>query len=125
MSVALTIARTTPELRTMLAALRSSGQSIALVPTMGCLHAGHVTLIREARKLADIVVVSIYVNPLQFGPNEDFASYPRSFEADAAVCRGAGADIIFNPSNLYPEGGPLVSLMVSGLSDVLCGATRP
>jgi len=125
MIATLTIANTTPELRTLLAVPRSSGQTIALVPTMGCLHEGHATLIREARKLADIVVVSIYVNPLQFGPNEDFASYPRSLEADAAVCSDAGADIIFNPSNLYPDGAPLVSLTVSGLSDVLCGASRP
>jgi len=125
MSAVPTVAKTTPELRSMLALPRKSGQTIALVPTMGCLHAGHATLIREARKLADIVVVSIYVNPLQFGPNEDFASYPRSFEADAAVCTEAGADIIFNPANLYPEGAPLVSLTVKGLSDVLCGAKRP
>jgi len=125
MSAVSTVAKTTPELRSLLALPRRSGQTIALVPTMGCLHEGHATLIREARKLADIVVVSIYVNPLQFGPNEDFASYPRSFEADAAVCSDAGADIIFNPSNLYPDGAPLVSLMVNGLSDVLCGASRP
>jgi len=100
-------------------------KTIALVPTMGCLHAGHATLIREARKLADIVVVSIYVNPLQFGPNEDFARYPRSFDADIEVCAVEGADIIFHPDNLYPEDGPKLTLTVRDLGDVLCGTARP
>lgn len=113
-------------LRGFLGAKRAGkGKAIALVPTMGCLHAGHATLIREARKLADLVIVSIYVNPLQFGPDEDFARYPRSFEADAAVCAESGADIIFYPDNLYPEGGPMVSLSVRDLSEDLCGASRP
>jgi len=100
-------------------------KTIALVPTMGCLHAGHAQLIRQAGKMADIVVVSIYVNPLQFGPNEDFERYPRSFEADAELCASEGADIIFHPDNLYPEDGPKVTLTVRDLGDVLCGATRP
>lgn len=100
-------------------------KTIALVPTMGCLHAGHAQLIRQARKMADIVVVSIYVNSLQFGPNEDFERYPRSFEADAELCAAEGADIIFHPDNLYPEDGPMVTLTVRGLGDVLCGASRP
>lgn len=114
------------KLRATLGAIKAGRPGcVALVPTMGCLHEGHATLIREARKLADIVVVSIYVNPLQFGPNEDFARYPRSFEADAAICEAEGADVIFHPENLYPEGGPKVSLTVKGLSDVLCGASRP
>ncbi|HCS14066.1 MAG: pantoate--beta-alanine ligase [Zetaproteobacteria bacterium CG06_land_8_20_14_3_00_59_53] len=118
------VATSTPQLRAMLAAERGK-RRIVLVPTMGCLHEGHATLIREARKLGDLVVVSIYVNPLQFGPNEDFARYPRSFEADAGVCDEAGADVIFHPENLYPDGAPKVSLTVHGLSDVLCGASRP
>jgi pantoate--beta-alanine ligase len=124
------VAESTGELRAMLDAFRlESGvgkrKSVALVPTMGCLHAGHARLIREARTLANTVVVSIYVNPLQFGPHEDFARYPRSLDADLAVCAEQGADIVFHPATLYPEDGPKVSLTVRGLSDVLCGAVRP
>ncbi len=124
------VAESVGELRAMLDGFRPGrgiGRtgSVALVPTMGCLHAGHARLIREARGLADTVVVSIYVNPLQFGPNEDFTRYPRSFEADLAVCAEQGADIVFHPADLYPEGGPKVSLSVRDLNDVLCGAARP
>ena len=125
-SSAISVASSVAELRVMLTA-RCMGmrKSIALVPTMGCLHAGHAQLIRQARKMADMVVVSIYVNPLQFGPNEDFERYPRSFEADAEVCASEGADIVFHPDNLYPENGPKVTLTVRDLGDVLCGAARP
>jgi len=119
------VVTTTAELRIQLAESRRAGKSVALVPTMGCLHAGHARLIREARSLADIVVVSIYVNPLQFGPSEDFSRYPRSFDADAEICAVEGADIIFHPHNLYPEDGPKVTLTVRELGDSLCGATRP
>jgi len=124
------VAGTTEELRAMMDGFRlESGagrrKSVALVPTMGCLHAGHARLIREARALAQVVVVSIYVNPLQFGPNEDFARYPRSFDADVALCAEAGADVIFHPESLYPEGGLKVSLTVSELGGMLCGASRP
>ena len=124
------VAGTAEELRAMMDGFRlESGagrrKSVALVATMGCLHEGHVRLIREARALAQVVVVSIYVNPLQFGPNEDFARYPRSFDADVALCADAGADIIFHPENLYSEGGPKVCLNVRELGDVLCGVSRP
>ncbi len=99
---------------------------VALVPTMGCLHAGHASLIRRAREAADTVIVSIYVNPLQFGPNEDFDRYPRTFEADAALCEQLGADILFHPDTLYPDGEPRVSLRVDdALAGCLCGASRP
>ncbi|HXH63917.1 MAG TPA: pantoate--beta-alanine ligase [Mariprofundaceae bacterium] len=104
---------------------RRNGNRVALVPTMGCLHEGHMSLIRLARELADVVVVSIYVNPLQFGPSEDFSAYPRPFADDERACLEAGVDLLFHPQNLYPEGGPQVSLHVAGLDDVLCGATRP
>jgi len=125
-SSAISVASSVTELRVMLTARRMGiRKSIALVPTMGCLHVGHAQLIRQARKMADIVVVSIYVNPLQFGPNEDFGRYPRSFGADAEVCASAGADIIFHPDNLYPEDGPKVTQSVRDLGDVLCGASRP
>lgn len=100
--------------------------SIGFVPTMGYLHEGHLQLIRKAREANDITIVSIFVNPLQFGPNEDFASYPRDFERDVSVCREEGVDIIFNPSvaEMYPN--PLsVKVLVQARTDVLCGDSRP
>ena len=118
------IIETTEELRRTLAPVRGRDR-IAFVPTMGCLHEGHLSLIRKAKRLADIVVVSIYVNPMQFGPNEDFDAYPRTFEADAALCEKEGVDIIFHPHNLYPADGIKVSLKVSELDNCLCGASRP
>jgi len=118
------VAETPRELRDALAPLRGA-RRIALVPTMGCLHEGHASLIRKARELADVVVVSIYVNPLQFGPNEDMDAYPRTFEADKATCEAEGADIVFHPENLYASGTPNITLKVTELSDVLCGASRP
>ncbi|HKJ83783.1 MAG TPA: pantoate--beta-alanine ligase [Mariprofundaceae bacterium] len=111
-------------LRQELAPLRGKDR-IALVPTMGCLHEGHLNLIRKARHLGDTVVVSIYVNPLQFGPNEDFASYPRTFDADADLCKAEEVDLIFHPQNLYPKGSPKVSLQIEDLADMMCGAGRP
>lgn len=111
------------ELRLQLADSRN--ERIALVPTMGCLHEGHLSLIRKAKRMADIVVVSVYVNPLQFGPNEDFTSYPRTFDDDAALCRAEGVDYIFHPEAVYPADGPQVTLKVSGLDAMLCGAARP
>ena len=90
------------DLRRELASARH-GRRVALVPTMGCLHAGHLRLIRLAKELADTVVVSIYVNPLQFGPAEDFSAYPRPFEDDMRQCREAGVDMLFHPQNLYPQ----------------------
>ncbi|PAE22262.1 pantoate--beta-alanine ligase [Bacillus sp. 7504-2] len=100
--------------------------SIGFVPTMGYLHEGHLQLIRKAREANDITIVSIFVNPLQFGPNEDLASYPRDFERDVSVCREEGVDIIFNPSvaEMYPN--PLsVKVLVQARTDVLCGDSRP
>lgn len=118
------IARTAAEMRRMLAAHRNRGR-IALVPTMGCLHAGHLALIRRARALADTVVVSIYVNPLQFGPNEDFAAYPRNFAGDAEACREAGVDFLFHPERLHGGRAPEVRVTVGQPADGLCGAFRP
>jgi len=119
----------TGELRRKLAAFRGKDR-LALIPTMGCLHEGHAALMHRAKDFADIVLVSIYVNPLQFGPNEDFAAYPRTFEQDCAVCEREGVDIVFHPHNLYPGGEPQVSLTVGGsqandLANSLCGAQRP
>ena len=118
------IVTTTTELRRQLAPMRGQ-ERIAFVPTMGCLHEGHLSLIRKAKKMADIVLVSIYVNPLQFGPNEDFNAYPRTFEQDCELCEKEGVEIIFHPENLYPADGIKVSLKVDELDSTLCGASRP
>lgn len=107
---------------------------VGFVPTMGYLHAGHESLIESARAQCDIVVLSIYVNPLQFGPSEDLATYPRDLERDTAVAKERGVDIVFAPTDaeMYPgasDGGipvaPKVRVAVNDLSDVLCGASRP
>ena len=118
------IAHTADEIRRQLKSLRRS-KNIAFVPTMGCLHDGHLRLIRQAKQMADVVVVSIYVNPLQFGAGEDLDAYPRTFDDDARVCAEAGVDFIFHPDTLYPKNGPKITLQASQLSDCLCGASRP
>ncbi len=100
------------------------GKSIGFVPTMGALHAGHQSLIERARAENDIVVVSIYVNPTQFSPGEDFDRYPRTFDADLERCAEAGTDIIFAPQNLY-EQDARTFVQVGGLEDPMCGMSRP
>jgi pantoate--beta-alanine ligase len=105
----------------------SDRHSIGLVPTMGALHAGHARLIETARKQCGYVVVSIFVNPLQFGPNEDYARYPKTFEADLEICRQSGVDLVFAPSveEMYPvPNRPLVDVP-KHLTEHLCGAFRP
>ncbi len=103
-----------------------AGKSIGYVPTMGYLHAGHLSLIKEAKKNNDIVVVSIFVNPTQFGPNEDLASYPRDLERDAALCELEGTDIIFHPTPdaMYPEGYTTYVETFGSITKKLCGASR-
>lgn len=121
-------ARRVPELRAYLAHLRERGSRIAFVPTMGNLHAGHARLLAEARRHADAVIASIYVNPLQFGPNEDFAAYPRTPVEDREVLLAADVDVLFMPEerDMYPRGAALqTTVEVPGLSDILCGASRP
>lgn len=120
------ILRTVPELRAWSRAQRVAGRSVGLVPTMGALHAGHASLIRAAAAGCDAVAVSIFVNPTQFGPNEDFARYPRTFEADCALAGESGADVVFAPSveDLYPDGAATF-VEVEGLSSRLDGASRP
>jgi pantoate--beta-alanine ligase len=106
---------------------RTLGGKVALVPTMGALHAGHVSLVSQARRLADHVLVSIFVNPAQFGPKEDFSRYPRPLEQDLAACRDAGVDGVFNPTvpEMYPAGIPAASLNVPDMAGELEGALRP
>lgn len=114
------------EMQSHAIALRSSGEKIALVPTMGCLHEGHISLIKIAKERADKVVVSIFVNPAQFEPNEDFEQYPRTLESDLEKCKELGVDVVFNPSveEIYPDG---YSTYVDEehISAVLCGLSRP
>jgi pantoate--beta-alanine ligase len=105
---------------------KKQGFSVALVPTMGYLHAGHISLIEKARKENDKVIVSIFVNPIQFGPNEDYEKYPRDMEHDAEACKKAGADLIFapEPKEMYPSAN-LAHVNIDQLGDCLCGARRP
>src|SRR5688500_1649922 len=100
------IVSTVSETRAALASLRAGGKTVGLVPTMGSLHEGHVSLFRRARAENDVAVASIFVNPTQFGPNEDFHRYPRPFDADLALCTSAGIDVVFHPSpaDIYPDG---------------------
>jgi len=119
---------TVEPLRAEIAAQRGRGKRIAFVPTMGNLHVGHRCLIDAARKLADAVVVSIYVNPLQFGPKEDFGAYPRTPAEDRALATDAKVDLLFAPSEaeMYPRGREWqTQVAVPRLSDILCGAFRP
>jgi pantoate--beta-alanine ligase len=120
------IAATVAETRQVLAAARRQGHTIGLVPTMGALHAGHISLIQTARAECSFVAVSIFVNPTQFGPNEDLNRYPRPFERDVQMCEGAGVDLIFHPSPeiMYPA--PYRTYVeVEALEDLLCGKSRP
>lgn len=115
-------------LRGALRAARKAGKSVAFVPTMGNLHDGHITLVKTAKRRADIVVASIFVNPTQFGANEDFDKYPRTLPADSALLADADCDLLFAPEvrEMYPDGrGQYTSVSVSGVTDVLCGASRP
>lgn len=122
----LTIARDKAKLQDTLRDVAAAGSRIAFVPTMGALHEGHLALIREAKKLAECVVVSIFVNPAQFGPNEDFASYPRTFDADVKAAQAAGASVIYAPSteDMY---GPHFALNIhmGPMAEILCGKFRP
>jgi pantoate--beta-alanine ligase len=115
-----------PELRAQLAKARRGGKRVALVPTMGALHDGHMALVERAKGLADHVVVSIFVNPKQFGPNEDLAAYPRTEVRDAALLRAAGVRLLWMPTveTMYPAGFA-TNVTVAGLPDGLCGAARP
>lgn len=119
-------AETLEKLRACAKSIRESGGKLALVPTMGALHDGHMALIEEAKRRADHVAVSIYVNPRQFGPKEDFSAYPRPVEADSAKLKRAGVDLLWLPdaAAMYPD-GYATTVSVAKLGDGLCGAHRP
>ena len=106
---------------------RSARKIIGFVPTMGNLHEGHLNLVREARKLCDVVVVSIFVNPIQFGPNEDFENYPRTLEQDSRLLADVGCDIVFAPSveQMYGNKPRFTNISVSDITNDLCGLQRP
>ena len=126
MSDPIEVVPTIAAIRAAVSTAKAAGRTVALVPTMGALHAGHAGLIRAAKRRAGFVVVSIFVNPTQFGPTEDFGKYPRTLDADRALCAEAGADSIFAPSAaaMYPDGfGAFVE--VPNLDGALCGARRP
>lgn len=122
----LPIVRRVADLRAHVAAFRKAGGSVGLVPTMGALHDGHLSLIRRAKAENDRVVASIFVNPTQFGPNEDLGAYPRDEAGDTAKLAGIGCDLLFAPDvgEMYPQGFA-TSVTVRGLTTHLCGASRP
>ncbi len=119
------IIKTIDEVRKIVKEWKREGLTVGLVPTMGYLHEGHKSLIERAVKENDRVVVSDFVNPTQFGPNEDFESYPRDIDADAALCADAGASIIFNPDADEMYDGALTFVDMNKITKVLCGKTRP
>lgn len=120
------LTRTIDEARQQIINLRSGGKKIALVPTMGALHKGHITLIQLAKQHADHVVVSIFVNPEQFGPNEDFDTYPRELEEDLEKCRREGVSLVFAPARdaVYDD-EKFLSIKINSLNNHMCGGSRP
>ncbi|PYV98748.1 MAG: pantoate--beta-alanine ligase [Acidobacteria bacterium] len=120
------IFKTIQEMRAACSLAKGGGQRLGLVPTMGALHEGHLSLVRTAKAQCDAVAASIFVNPTQFGPNEDFAKYPRSFERDCEILEQEAVDLLFAPAveEMYPQ-GMTTWVTVEGLSDKLCGKARP
>jgi pantoate--beta-alanine ligase len=120
------VAKTIESVRNLVKTARSKGKKIGFVPTMGALHIGHISLIEAAVKKCDFVVVSIFVNPTQFGPGEDFEKYPRPLKADLEICRKAGVDVVFAPAaeQMYPQEN-LTWVNVEKLTEQLCGQFRP
>ena len=119
------VTKTLEETRKLIKTWKKEGKMIGLVPTMGFLHEGHASLIKRCREENDIVVISDFVNPTQFGPNEDLAAYPRDFARDSELCESLGADLLFNPEpeNMYTD--PHAYVNIDLLSETLCGRTRP
>jgi pantoate--beta-alanine ligase len=120
------LVRTAAEMRRLCRTARVGGARLSLVPTMGALHEGHLSMVRAARKSSDMVAASIFVNPTQFGPSEDFSKYPRNLENDSALFEQEGVDLVFAPSveEMYSEGA-VTWVIVEGLSERLCGKSRP
>lgn len=118
---------TIAEMRHVIADVRAKGRSVALVPTMGALHEGHLTLVDEAKRVADVVVMSIFVNPLQFGPSEDFERYPRTLDDDSRLASERGVDLLFTPTreDMYPEHAPVVIVHPGSVGKEWEGAVRP
>ncbi len=120
------VVRTVAEMHRIADRMRGAGLRIGLVPTMGYFHEGHLSLIRQVRRVSDRVVVSIFVNPIQFGPKEDYGAYPRDFKRDIALVQRLGGDLVYAPpaEELYPE-GYATYVEVEGLTEQMCGASRP
>ena len=120
------VAKTIELVRNLVKTARRKGGKIGFVPTMGALHVGHISLIEKAKRKTDFVVVSIFVNPTQFGPSEDFKKYPRPIKKDLAICRKAGVDVVFAPAaeQMYPREN-LAWVNVEKLTEWLCGRFRP
>ena len=120
------VAKTIKSVRKIVETARKKGKKIGLVPTMGALHIGHISLVEKAKQQTNFVVVSIFVNPTQFSPNEDFKKYPRPIKSDLAVCRKAGVDVVFAPTakQMYPDEN-LTWVNVEKLTEQLCGRFRP
>ena len=121
------LCKTVAELRSEIASAKVSGKTIGLVPTMGALHEGHASLVKAANQENDVVVVSVFVNPTQFGPNEDLDSYPRTLDADCKLAEAQGADIVFAPSpkEMYPSEDMTWVEVTGDVTKVLCGRSRP
>ena len=120
------IAKTIESIRNIVKTVRGQGKKIGFVPTMGALHIGHIALIEAAVEKCDFVVVSIFVNPMQFGPGEDFEKYPRPFDADLEICKKASVDVVFAPTQeqMYPSQN-ITLVNVEKLTELLCGRSRP
>jgi len=120
------IVKSPAEMKNLSTTMQRSGNSVGLVPTMGALHKGHISLLERVKDVCDFSVMSIFVNPVQFGPNEDFQKYPRPFDADCEMAEKAGCDVIFAPSkeDMYPE-NYCTYVNVEDITDGLCGASRP
>jgi len=122
----ITVIESVAEMREFIAQVRQQGKKVGFVPTMGALHEGHLALMEEAKSSSDTVVASIFVNPTQFGPNEDYDAYPRIWKSDIDACQKIGVDVVFRPhvADMYPQGwGTWVS--VDNITEKLCGQTRP